>query len=58
MATKRTVKFLKGSEMHGTWFGLRNQSKGMYCGGFNRYLFGVKNIFGLEIELAWGKFTD
>ncbi|MGK0436074.1 MAG: hypothetical protein ACJAX0_000303, partial [Flavobacteriales bacterium] len=42
MSYKRTVKILKGNKMYGTWFGLRNQSKGMYSGGFKRYLFGVK----------------
>ena len=57
MSYKRTVKILKGKKMYGTWFGLRNQSKGMYSGGFKRYLFGVKYIFGIEIENSWGSFT-
>ena len=57
MSHKRTVKVLKGNKMYGTWFGLRNQSKGMYSGGFKRYLFGVKYIFGIEIENSWGSFT-
>ena len=53
---KRTIKILKGKKMYATWFGLRNQAKGMYSGGFKRYLFGVKYIFGIEIEYAWGSF--
>jgi|TARA_R110000851_G_scaffold308922_2_gene468119 hypothetical protein len=57
MAYKRTVNILKGEKMYGTWFGLRNQAKGMYSGGFKRYLFGVKYIFGVEVEITWGIFS-
>jgi|TARA_B110000046_G_C12700703_1_gene276476 hypothetical protein len=53
---KRTIKILKGKKMYATDFGLRNQVKGMYTGGFKRYLFGIKYIFGIEIEYAWGGF--
>lgn len=53
---RRTVKILIGKKMYGNGFGLKNQSKGMYCGGFKRYLFGLKYIFGIEIEYTWGSF--
>tara|TARA_R110000803_G_scaffold490_3_gene1683 strand:+ start:141 stop:341 length:201 start_codon:yes stop_codon:yes gene_type:complete len=58
MSYKRTVKVLRGNKMYATWFGLRSQSKGMYFGGFKRYLFGVKYIFGIEIENSWGSFNN
>ena len=58
MAYKRTTKILTGKKMYGTGFGLRNQAKGMYSGGFKRYLFGVKYIFGVEIETTWGAFSE
>jgi hypothetical protein len=53
---KRTIKVLKGKKMYGSGFGLRNQVKGMYSGGFKKYLFGVKYIFGIEVEYSWGNF--
>ncbi len=57
MAKKRTVKLLKGKEMYGSGFGLRNQAKGMYTGGFRRYLFGIKNLIGIEVMDTWGDFS-
>jgi hypothetical protein len=53
---RRTFKILIGKKMYGTGFGLRNQAKGMYIGGFKKYLFGLKYIFGIEIECVWGSF--
>jgi hypothetical protein len=57
MAYKKTVNILKGKKMYGTGFGLRNQAKGMYTGGFKRYLFGLKYIFGIEVIVSWGEFS-
>ncbi|MGK0447565.1 MAG: hypothetical protein ACJA2M_001342 [Polaribacter sp.] len=57
MAYTVSRKILIGKKMYGTWFGLRNQSKGMYSGGFERWLFGVKYIFGVEIEITWGSYN-
>lgn len=57
--TKETkIKILKGKQVYGTWFGLRTQCKGMYSGGFKRYLFGIKGIFGVEVMSTWGIYTD
>ena len=53
---RRTFKILIGKKMYGSCFGLRNQAKGMYTGGFKRYLFGLKYIFGIEIKFLWGSF--
>ena len=58
MAYKRNIKVLIGKKMYGSGFGLRNSAKGMYTGGFNRYLFGLKYIFGIEIMNTCGDFSE
>lgn len=52
MATK--FKLCIGSEMKFSGFGLRGRAKGMYSGGFNYYVYGIKNIIGVTYYEAWG----
>jgi hypothetical protein len=58
MAYNKSIKLLIGKKAYGTWFGLRNHSKGMYTGGHERYLYGIKNIINIEIQESWGIYAD
>ena len=35
-------------------FGKRGSGSGMYSGGFNYYVYGIKGIFGVTYYKAWG----
>lgn len=54
VATK--TKFLLGSKMKGSGFGRIGCSRGMYSGGFNYYVFGIRGVIGITRYVAWGDF--
>lgn len=48
------TKILFGKKSRFTYFGRRGHSKGMYTGGFDWYVYGVKGIFAITKYIAWG----
>lgn len=56
MAVRKKTKLLFGSNSKKTYFGKCGGSKGMYTGGFDYHVYGIKGIIALTIYKAWGSF--
>lgn len=54
--TASKTKLLFGSNAHLGGWGRRGSASGMYSGGFNYYVYGIKGLFALTIYFAWGYF--
>lgn len=54
--TASKTKLVFGSNSKYTYFGLRGHAKGMYSGGFDWYVYGIKGVIGLTIYKAWGDY--
>lgn len=52
MASKTKIVFGKNSKF--TYFGKRGSSRGMYSGGFNYWVYGIKGLIALTRYVAWG----
>lgn len=52
MKTKVELSFGKNAKFTG--FGLKGCSHGMYSGGYNFYVYGIKWLFNLTVDRRWG----
>ena len=43
-----------GKKAKHTNFGLLGRSHGMYYGGYNFYVYGIKGVFNIIIDVRWG----
>jgi len=50
------VTFFKNSKY--TYFGRRGCAHGMYSGGYNSYVYGIKYLFNIHFLECWGDFRD
>lgn len=58
MAYKKTSKLFLGKKALQTKWGQYGKARGMYTGGYTRWVYGIKGIFTFIILERWGQFWD
>lgn len=58
MAYKKTSKLFLGKKAKQTNWGQSGKARGMYTGGFTRWVYGIKGIFTFIILERLGQFSD
>lgn len=53
----KQIKLKFGNGCKFTCFGLRTKSHGMYFGGYEYYVYGIKNLISFEILKCWGQYN-
>jgi hypothetical protein len=54
MSYQTKTKLLFGNKSKYTYFGKKGCAKGMYSGGFNWYVYGIKGLIAITRYEAWG----
>lgn len=54
MSYERKIKLLIGKQSKHTHFGKFGSSKGMYTGGHNYWIYGIKGLLAITKYEAWG----